>query len=166
MFRKIDDFVAEWEHERSGTLQILRSLTDESLSQSIVPGGRTLGFLGWHLTTSIPEMLGRTGLEPVGPSESDAAPGSAAAIADEYERASASVVPDIRSRWTDESLTEIVEMYGQTWTRGLALEIFMRHEAHHRGQMTVLMRQAGVPVHGVYGPSREEWIAMGMQPLV
>lgn len=165
MFRKIDDFVAEWEDERKGTLQILRSLTDESLAQAIVPGGRTLGFLAWHLTAAIPEMLGRTGLQLEGPEQSADVPASAAAIADEYERASASVISDIRTRWKDEDLTEIVEMYGQKWARGLALEIFMRHEAHHRGQMTVLMRQAGLPLHGLYGPSQEEWVAMGMQPL-
>jgi len=38
------------------------------------------------------------------------------------------------------------------------------HQAHHRGQMTVLMRQAGLKVPGVYGPAREEWAAMGMPP--
>jgi hypothetical protein len=30
--------------------------------------------------------------------------------------------------------------------------------------MTVLMRQAGLKVPGVYGPSREEWSQFGMQP--
>jgi uncharacterized damage-inducible protein DinB len=40
----------------------------------------------------------------------------------------------------------------------------MSHEIHHRGQMTVLMRQAGLKVPGVYGPSREEWTAYGMPP--
>jgi hypothetical protein len=29
--------------------------------------------------------------------------------------------------------------------------------------MTVLMRQAGLKVPGVYGPAREEWAGMGMQ---
>ena len=42
------------------------------------------------------------------------------------------------------------------------LSALIRHEAHHRGQMTVLMRQAGLTVPGVYGPSREEWVAYGM----
>jgi uncharacterized damage-inducible protein DinB len=28
--------------------------------------------------------------------------------------------------------------------------------------MTVLMRQAGLAVPGVYGPAREEWAAYGM----
>jgi hypothetical protein len=30
--------------------------------------------------------------------------------------------------------------------------------------MTVLMRQAGLKVPGVYGPAREEWAAYGMPP--
>lgn len=165
MFRRIEDFTDEWDDERRGTLQLMRAMTDESLSQAIVTGGRTLGFLAWHLAVSIPELLGKTGLEPEGPGEHDPVPSSAATIADEYERASASVITEIRSRWNDDALIETVDMYGQTWARGLALEMLIRHEAHHRGQMTVLMRQTGLPVHGVYGPSRDEWIAMGMQPL-
>jgi uncharacterized damage-inducible protein DinB len=30
--------------------------------------------------------------------------------------------------------------------------------------MTVLMREAGLDVPGVYGPARQEWAAFGMQP--
>jgi uncharacterized damage-inducible protein DinB len=44
------------------------------------------------------------------------------------------------------------------------LTVLLRHEIHHRAQMTVLMRQAGLRVPGVYGPSREEWAAMQAQP--
>ena len=35
------------------------------------------------------------------------------------------------------------------------------HQTHHRGQMTVLMRQAGLRVPGIYGPAKEEWAAFG-----
>ncbi|MHB8840055.1 MAG: DinB family protein, partial [Gemmatimonadaceae bacterium] len=41
-------------------------------------------------------------------------------------------------------------------TRGFVLTVLMNHQWHHRGQMTVLMRQAGLSVPGVCGPSREE----------
>ena len=30
--------------------------------------------------------------------------------------------------------------------------------------MTVLMRQAGLRVPGIYGPAREDWSGMGMEP--
>jgi len=46
----------------------------------------------------------------------------------------------------------------------MSLQVLVVHQAHHRGQMTVLMRQAGLKVPGVYGPAREEWTAYGMQP--
>jgi len=48
-------------------------------------------------------------------------------------------------------------MYGEKWARGVTLHILLVHEIHHRGQMTVLMRQAGLKVPGVYGPAKEEW---------
>jgi uncharacterized damage-inducible protein DinB len=46
------------------------------------------------------------------------------------------------------------------WTEELSATI--RHQTHHRGQLTVLMRQAGLVVPGCYGPSREEWGQYGM----
>jgi uncharacterized damage-inducible protein DinB len=53
-------------------------------------------------------------------------------------------------------------MYGVRWARGVTLRALLVHQTHHRGQMTVLMRQAGLRVPGVYGPAREEWSAYGM----
>ena len=38
------------------------------------------------------------------------------------------------------------------------LMTLINHQNHHRGQMTVLMRQAGLTVPGVYGPAKEEWV--------
>ena len=55
-------------------------------------------------------------------------------------------------------------MYGDKWKRGITLNVLITHQAHHRGQMTVLMRQAGLKVPGVYGPSREEWAGTGAAP--
>ena len=55
-------------------------------------------------------------------------------------------------------------MYGEPWQRALTLAILVAHQTHHRGQMTVLMRQAGLKVPGVYGPSKDEWAAMGASP--
>ena len=43
------------------------------------------------------------------------------------------------------------------------LMTLINHQNHHRGQMTVLMRQAGLTVPGVYGPAKEEWAAAGME---
>jgi uncharacterized damage-inducible protein DinB len=34
-------------------------------------------------------------------------------------------------------------MYGEMWAKGKILAVLIGHQAHHRAQMTVLMRQSG-----------------------
>ncbi len=164
MVRHIRDFEADWARESESTLSILRALTDASLKQAVTPQDRTLGRMAWHLVLTIPEMMGRTGLPVGGPPEEAPVPASAATIADAYAGASASLLANVKRSWTDSSLEIEDDMYGQKWSRGLTLTVLIRHQIHHRAQMTVLMRQAGLRVPGVYGPAREEWGSMGAPP--
>jgi uncharacterized damage-inducible protein DinB len=161
MLRTIDDFQKDWAYEVESTGKILNALTDESLSQKVTPEGRSLGYLGWHLTQTLGEMLGLVGLKIDAPGFDKECPTSAAEIAAAYATAGRSVTDEINKNWTDETLLQTDNMYGDTWARGLTLFYLIAHQAHHRGQMTVLMRQAGLPVPGVYGPAKEEWAAMG-----
>lgn len=165
MLRTIEDFQKDWVFEAEGTLKILNTLTDESLSQKVTPNGRSLGVLAWHLTTTLGEMLGQVGLKIDAPSHTQECPTSAAAIAAAYENAAKSVGDEIAENWNDETLLQEDNMYGDTWKRGVTLFALIAHQAHHRGQMTVLMRQAGLPVPGIYGPSKEEWEAHGMPAM-
>lgn len=48
-----------------------------------------------------------------------------------------------------------VEALGQNMPRGKVLSMLVQHNIHHRGQMTVLLRQAGLEVPGVMGPTKE-----------
>lgn len=166
MYRRIDDFVKDWEHDAQTTLKVLRALTDESLAQRIVPEGRSLGRLAWHVTETLPEMMEHAGLHGVtGPVPLSETPASAAEIAPAFEGAAASVGHAVTAGWTDDMLDDEVPMYGQQWKRGLVLSVLLLHQAHHRGQMTVLMRQAGLRVPGCYGPAAEEWAAMGIPAM-
>lgn len=162
MYISIEEFLADWEHETESTRKLMNALTDASLAQQVAPGMRTLGRLAWHVAGAISEMMNRTGLEIDGSDDSAPVPASAAEIAEAYERASASLAREIRAQWTDESLATVHEMYGEMWPNHMTLAILLRHELHHRGQMTVLMRQAGLVVPGVCGPAYEEWAAYGM----
>jgi uncharacterized damage-inducible protein DinB len=163
MFRRIADFEKSWGHDSEATLKVLRALTDASLGQSVSPGGRTLGRLAWHITCTLGEMPGHVGLKVESPVHESDPPGSAAAIAAAYEKASRSLLTQIKT-WDDTTLDVEDDMYGQRWARGFTLHALLEHQIHHRGQMTVLMRQAGLKVPGIYGPAREEWSAMGMEP--
>lgn len=161
MLRKIEDFQKDWTYEAEMTGKILNALTDASLDQKVSDDGRTLGFLGWHITQTLGEMLEKVGLKIDAPGFDKDCPTAAAVIASAYEKAAKSVSDEVSANWNDETLLETDEMYGETLARGLTLFYLIAHQAHHRGQMTVLMRQAGLAVPGVYGPSREEWAAFG-----
>ena len=165
MYRKIADFQKAWAYESEQTARLFGNLTDQSLSQKITEEGRSLGFLAWHLTLTLGEMPKKVGLKVDCPAEDTKTPQSAREIVDTYKRAAQSLSEEIAKNWTDETLEIEDEMYGMTWKRGTTLSTLINHQAHHRGQVTVLMRQAGVPIVGVYGPAKEEWAAMGIPAL-
>lgn len=157
MFKTISEFTVEWTKESENTMKIIAALTDESLGKYVTDGHRTIGRVIWHIIQCIPEMSGHTGLEVVGPCEKTPVPKSADEIREAYNMAATSLIKEIEEKWTDESLEVEDNLYGEMWKRGLTLNILLKHEIHHRGQLTVLMREAGLKVPGVYGPSKEEW---------
>jgi uncharacterized damage-inducible protein DinB len=165
MFRQVADFQKTWQQETESTLKVLGALTDASLGQAVTPDDRTLGRLAWHLATTLGEMMERTGLTIGGPAHEAPPAPSAGAILAAYEAAARSVARGVAA-WSDATLEVEDDMYGEKWPRGTTLLALVVHQAHHRGQMTVLMRQAGLKVPGVYGPSREEWGTFGMKPPV
>jgi len=166
MISSINEFEYVWSQEVEATQKIFKHLTDKSLSQAVTPEGRTLGRLAWHITTTIPEMMSKTGLALAGPNPDDPVPTSAKAIFRSYNDAAISLLEEIKSKWTNATLQVEDNMYGQMWKRGQTLMSLVFHQIHHRGQMTVLMRQAGLALPGIYGPAREEWAAWGMPPPV
>ena len=161
MFRKLDDFYKNWKYEAEATVKIFSALTDESLSHAVNDEHRSLGRMACHITQTIPEMLGRNGLKLDGPAYDSAAPTTVAELVAGFQKASDSLIQQIRDHWTDDTLLVEDDMYGEMWARGFTLTALIMHQSHHRGQMTVLMRQAGLKVPGIYGPSLEEWVTYG-----
>ncbi len=162
MFRQLEDFYKDWAYEMEATGKVMSALTDASLAQRITPEGRSLGELAWHIAETPSEMMTQAGLPIQVTHEGQEIPASAAEIAATYAKAAQAVVDQLKVHWTDAMLLDEVPMYGESWTRGTVLDALMGHQNHHRGQMTVLMRQAGLTVPGVYGPAKEEWAAYGM----
>lgn len=164
MIRSIKDFDVLWSSELEATQKILKHLSDRSLAQRVDPEGRTLARLAWHIVTTIPEMMSRTGLTVTGPHPDAAVPAIAKDIFRAYNDAAISLLEQVKSRWTDATLDVTDDMYGEKWKRGATLTALVLHQTHHRGQMTILMRQAGLEIPGIYGPARQEWTAIGMDP--
>lgn len=157
MYPTIADFEGDLTRESGGTQKYMDALTDVSLSQAVADDHRTLGRIAWHMITTYPEMMNRTGLSVESIAAEAPIPATAREIRETYAAVTKELLDQVKGNWKDEDLLVEDDMYGQQWQRGLTLRILVRHEIHHRGQMSVLMRQAGLKVPGLYGPSKEEW---------
>jgi uncharacterized damage-inducible protein DinB len=168
MFRRVDDFIRAWTVEAGHTEAVLGAIPDAALDAAIAPGHRDLRRLAWHLVESAIEMPTRMGLEIPGAERVrggfiEAPPPAMAEMAEAYRAASGALLKGVEG-WSDADLEREDEMYGEEWKRGFALQVLLVHQVHHRGQMTVLMRQAGLAVPSIYGPVKEGWAAYGVEP--
>jgi uncharacterized damage-inducible protein DinB len=155
MYRKVDDFLEDWSRSANGTIQVLESLTDDKLGQAIAEDYSTLGWLGWHIATSTAFFADMVGLQVNVPTDSTV-PKKAADIVHAYKEISESFIKEVRQNLTDEKMMEKVDKFGAPTPRGAILRDVIDHQTHHRGQMTVLLRQAGLHVPGIMGPTKEQ----------
>lgn len=162
MYHSLSDFYTSWEFEAGATSRILKNLTDESLKQEVTPNQWSLGRIAWHTVTSIKVISSQAGLRFDAPDEDWSVPSSANFIAESYIKSSHEFVEALKTQWTDQTLLEQINFFGINMTKGSLLLFLSQHQTHHRGQMTILMRQAGISVPGIYGPSKEEWAQFGM----
>lgn len=163
MFQTVEHFLQSWTFEATATQNLLHQLTDESLHQAITAEHWTLGRIAWHTVTAIRIISANTQLTFEAPAEDFPVPTSAQLIADSYHQASNAFIEAVKTQWTDQTMNETIEFIGQSIPNGSLLLFLLQHQSHHRGQMTVLMRQAGLPVPGIYGPAKEEWAQFGLQ---
>jgi len=162
MFRQIQDFKEAFQHESESTLKILKNITNVALNDKPYDNIRSIQRLVWHITITIGEMLGKAGLTIDCPEEHSTPLNNINAIYKTYETAAKSVLKQVEKNWSDSDLLDEVEMYGEKWKKGIVLTVLIKHEAHHRGQLTALMRLNNLTVPGVYGPSKEEWAEWNM----
>ncbi|MBS4214066.1 DinB family protein [Neobacillus rhizophilus] len=160
---QIVDFLKLWEFEAAATQKLLNQLTDESLPQEVTSQNWTLGRIAWHTVTAIGIISSRIGLSFDAPTNDYPVPSSSEFISNSYQQASDALVQAVKNQLADKNLREELDIYGQKITKGELLFFLIQHQIHHRGQMTILMRQAGLSVPGLYGPSKEEWAEMGME---
>ncbi|RIX52069.1 hypothetical protein D3P08_13910 [Paenibacillus nanensis] len=166
MYPSVQAFLEEWKEEAEKTKAVLDSLTDVSLSYQAVPNQRTIGRVAWHLVTSIEEFMAPAGAKLGVAIAMDRVPATAAEISRAYAELCDAALPVV-SEWTDSALQETANFFGQEWVVGYGMRAMVNHEIHHRGQLTVLMRQAGIKPPIIYGPAKEDWAAFGMaEPVV
>ena len=163
MIHTAEEFLADYGYESATTAKLLGALTDASLTQQKADGHPTLGDIAWHIATTHGMMLNQCGFS-VHANENWTMPAGTTAqqILDEYNTAVASTKAEAATK-TPEDLQKVYNMWGMMdWPVAVSLAALIHHEVHHRGQLSVLMRQAGLTVPSIYGPNFEEtqeWIA-------
>jgi len=154
MYSKISDFVGAYTHESQTTARVLDALTDASLGQEKTEGDWTAGTHAWHIASTPYQITNQFGTEIAAVDKPETL--TAKGCADEYRRSSAAVIDAIRAKYTDADLSTEVSAFNYPMPLGVWLNMIVNHEVHHRGQLSILMRQAGLSVPSIYGPNKEE----------
>ena len=154
MYRKAEDFLADWQMNAKGTLSVMRAITEDKKRTAIVEGHNSLEWLAWHLVATAGAFGHFAGLQIPAPGPDMPIPDTMEEIAGMYEAVNEAYKKEA-GKLTDEQMEEEVESFGGMMKRGKLLRMLIEHQTHHRGQMTVLLRQAGLQVPPVMGPTVE-----------
>jgi len=156
MYRHVEDFLTDYCEEAAEAQKNWDTLTNAALNTGPGDGFWTIRDQLWHIA-SIWQYVFTDELKlwPDG-DRLDHKPSAAKTLAGFYHNQADKICQWVRKNWTDEDLAVEIEIWGMKMSRGKLLWEIVKHEAHHRGQIFTLMRLAGLPVHGIYGPSKDE----------
>ncbi len=149
MFTSVNDFLNEWKQEAAVTQKVQDVLTDESLNQEDSRGLYSIGSLAWHITGAAYYFPSQVGLIFEIPDLQKETPKSAAEISETYKTVSERLTQEFSEQVSDEKMNEMVNLFGMDMPVQAVFRLLIQHQAHHRGQLTVLMRQADLKVPGV-----------------
>jgi uncharacterized damage-inducible protein DinB len=161
--RVIDGMLQELEQEAATTRRVLERVPDDRLGWRPHPTARTLGQLALHVAIvpgAIAELAARPSPAQV-PQFADPVPGSAAELVPALDEAIAKARRALGGL-DDGALTATWRlMLGDRELFAVPRMAFLRstmlnHWYHHRGQLSVYLRQLGVPIPSIYGPSGDE----------
>ncbi|HEY6802955.1 MAG TPA: DinB family protein [Pyrinomonadaceae bacterium] len=157
-----ESLLTELEQETQITRRVLERIKDEHLNFKPHPKSRTLGELALHIAT-VPGAVAAMAIQDKvqAPTFKDPSPNSIQEIHDALEKSIArakevlSGVSDevLHSSWT--MMLGDKEIFSQPKLQVLR-SIMLNHWYHHRGQLSVYLRELDVPIPSIYGPSADE----------
>ncbi|MEK4131750.1 DinB family protein [Solibacillus sp. FSL W8-0474] len=154
MYRIAEDFVKDWAIASKGALRVMQAISNDKMKIAIVDDHNSLGWLSWHLV-SVAGAFGQfAGLQIPAPGPDMPQPETMEEIIEKYELVREAYKKEAATL-TEEQLLEEVPAFGGMMQRGDLLSKVIAHQTHHVGQMTVLLRQAGLNVPPVMGPTKE-----------
>jgi len=159
----IDGLLQELEQEAQTTRRVLERVPDDKLDWRPHPKARTLGELALHIAT-VPGGVA----ELVGTQSTVQAP----QFSEPKPKSTSELIPTL-----DESIAKAKKLLGgmddaalmETWRMmkgerellavprvAMLRSIMLNHWYHHRGQLSVYLRELDVAIPSIYGPSADE----------
>lgn len=154
MSTQIEDLLGTWDYEHRTTLDVLAAIPEGHNDQTAVAQkGWTLGGLIWHICITerwfCADIMGAV---PAGENTvpMDAPPPTVAEMTAAFRTSHASLLEATLGK-QEAWMGETVNFYGKPWKRVELMHLMFRHEAHHRGQISILMMLAGGQPPTIYG---------------
>ncbi len=159
----IDGMLQELEEEARTTRRVLERVPDNKLAWRPHEKARTLGELALHVALvpgGVARLVASQSPAQV-PQFTDPSPQSAAELIPALEQ-SIATAKNVLSGMDDAALMATLRMMqGERELfavprAALLRSVMINHWYHHRGQLTVYLRELDVPVPSIYGPSADE----------
>lgn len=163
MYTNVQQFVGAYKHEAETTQKVLKALTAASLETRKTADDLSIRDLAWHIATGPGHMLHHEGF-PFDPNSWQTPEGiTAEELAGKFAEISSGVLAYAENNLGEADFMRDATWFGFTLPLGVWMNMIVNHEVHHRGQLSVLMRQAGLTVPSIYGPNKEETAEMMAQ---
>jgi uncharacterized damage-inducible protein DinB len=162
MYSNLNDFLSAYAFEHGTTVKVLGALSNDKLGHEKAPGDTPIGELAWHIASAPAYMINHegAGIEFEYQPPADATVDSFVA---ECNRVYDATVAACNEKLAARDLTQPANWFGFELPLGVWLNMIVNHEVHHRGQLTAMMRNAGLKVPGCYGPNKEDFEQMMAQ---
>src|SRR6188508_1745181 len=163
----VNDILQELEQESQATRRVLERLPEQSLQWRPHPKSMSLGQLAMHVA-NIPGRIAEISTAsfdastPIPRPEAD----STAQVLEAFEASMVQARQVLRAM-SDAELSSpwrMMQVDRELWSipRGAFLRsVMLNHWYHHRGQLTVYLRQNGASLPAVYGDSADERVMPG-----
>lgn len=159
MYSNLNDFISAYAHEGQTTVRVLEALSDDKLGHEKAAGDTSIAELAWHIASAPSYMLKHEGIDidfSYAPPEGV----TVAQIVEEYKRIHGAALEGAKAKLGEAEMTRSATWFGYELPLGVWMNMIPNHEVHHRGQLTAMMRNAGLKVPGCYGPNKEEFEVM------
>jgi uncharacterized damage-inducible protein DinB len=158
----IDGLLAELEQEAGTTRRVLERVPGDQLNWRPHPKSMTLGQLALHVATvpgGVAELANQSPFQvpefkkPSAASAAELVPALDASVARARQLLGGMDDAALNASWKLMNGNREVMAIPRA---ALLRSIMLNHWYHHRGQLSVYLRQLGVPLPSIYGPSADE----------